>query len=421
MEEVILVVDDEPNYQLVLETVLSAEGYEVLSAGSGNEAYRIFCAHPETDLILTDMTMEDGNGIELLERAKELRPEVPVVMLTANASIGLAVQAIKMGAYDYLEKTCSNEHLARMVAKALEVSRLGRQNRELKEELTKRHSFGSLIGKSPAMQSLYQLLEKVAPSKSNVLITGESGTGKELVARAIHYNSARRANSFVPVNCSALPEALLESELFGHEKGAFTGAAFARTGRFEMAHDGTLFLDEVGEIGQSAQVKLLRALQERSIERVGSGVSIHLDVRVVAATNKDLQGEVSCGRFREDLFYRLNVVHVHIPPLRERMDDLLLLTDHFLDKHTQGTSRKVTLDKDTKRLLFAHTWPGNVRELENVIERGLVLTSGDVITPDDLPSEIRNAEKRRSHLENIGGDTTSKEDTRVQEKTDWTG
>ncbi|MDR2350586.1 MAG: sigma-54 dependent transcriptional regulator [Deltaproteobacteria bacterium] len=394
MNEVILIVDDEPNYQLVIGQMLLAEGYEVLSAGSGDEAYKIFLDHPETGLVLTDMTMPNGNGIELLEKVKALRPEVPVVMLTAHGTVELAVKAMKRGASDYLTKPYKNDELTKTVSIALEVSRLARQNKELKEELVKRHGFHSLVGKSKAMRELYQLLEKVSPTRANVLITGESGTGKELVARAIHYNSPRKDGSFVAVNCSALTQTLLESELFGYEKGAFTGASHTRPGRFELAHGGTLFLDEIGEMGGNAQVKLLRALQERSIERVGSGVSISVDARVVAATNRDLKEEIAAGRFREDLFYRLNVVRINVPPLRERMEDLPLLIEHFMRKHSQDSSQEYALDPETKRLLFAHSWPGNVRELENVIERGLVLVTGNVIQPDDLPLEIRELSKR---------------------------
>ncbi|MDR2339290.1 MAG: sigma 54-interacting transcriptional regulator [Deltaproteobacteria bacterium] len=389
MEGLILIVDDEPNYQLVLSEMLLAEGYDVLTAGSGEEAFGVFEGQPEVDLILTDMTMPNGSGIELLEKVKASRPEVPVLMLTAHGTVELAVKAMKEGAFDYLTKPYKNDELTRTVAKAMELSRLGRQNRELRDQLTARHSFGSLIGKSKAMMELYGLLEKVAPTRANVLITGESGTGKELVARAIHHNSTRRQHSFVAVNCSALTSTLLESELFGHVKGAFTGADATRPGRFELADKGTLFLDEVGEMGQSAQVKLLRALQERTIERVGAGTPIRVDVRLVSATNKDLRQEIQLGNFRDDLFYRLNVVHIPLPPLRERLADLPLLVAHFLSKYQEDGGRK-TVSNETMRVLYAHDWPGNVRELENVIERALVLATSDVISPEDLPEELRD-------------------------------
>jgi two-component system NtrC family response regulator len=419
MNEVILIVDDEPNYQLVLGEMLAAEGYEVLTAGSGVEAFTIFSDHPEMGLILTDMTMPNGNGIELLEKVKKTRPELPVIMLTAHGTVELAVKAMKQGAFDYLTKPYKNEDLTRTVAKALEVSRLGRQNRELKEELAKRHSFGSLIGKSPAMLNLYQLLEKVAPTKANVLITGDSGTGKELVARAIHYNSPRASESFVAVNCSALSETLLESELFGYVKGAFTGAETTRIGRFELAHGGTLFLDEIGEMGGSAQVKLLRALQERSIERVGSGTTIKVDVRLVTATHRDLKEEVAQGRFREDLFYRLNVVHIKVPPLRERLEDLPLLIEHFLRKFTQDGQKTCTIDPEAIRLLYAHSWPGNVRELENIIERGLVLAPGTVIRPEDLPPELHPMENKTKTMTTSSSSNTI--NTSSQSTMDETG
>ncbi|MDR2352794.1 MAG: sigma-54 dependent transcriptional regulator [Deltaproteobacteria bacterium] len=395
--------------------MLSAEGYEVFTAGSGDEAFLIFEAHPEVDLVLTDMTMPNGSGIELLEKVKETRPEVPVIMLTAHGTVELAVKSMKRGAFDYLTKPYKNDELTRTVAKALEVSRLSRQNKALKEELAQRHSFGSLIGKSKKMLELYKVMDKVASSRTNVLITGESGTGKELVARAIHFNSPRKNMPFVPVNCSALSASLMESELFGHEKGSFTGADTTRPGRFEVAHKGTLFLDEVGEISPNGQVKLLRAIQERAIERVGGTASIQVDVRLVAATNRDLKEEVMAGRFREDLFYRLNVVHIPIPPLRDRLEDLPLLITHFLVKHGEG--RNFSLDKETLRLLYAHNWPGNVRELENVIERGLVLATGEIIFPEDLPPELREDKKIESVKKKIRKSYEERESVKDQ-KTD---
>jgi two-component system NtrC family response regulator len=390
MPETILVVDDEPNYRLVLGQVLANEGFDVVEAQSGGEAIDLFLERPQVGLVLTDITMPGGDGMELLTKVKKERPEVPVVMLTAHIDVKLAVEAMQKGAFDYLTKPYHNDELIRCVRKALEVFGLSRQNKELREALSKRHSFGSLIGKSKSMVELYQLLEKVAPTRANVLITGESGTGKELVARAIHYNSPRSERSFVAVNCSALPESLLTSELFGYEKGAFTGAVSGRMGRFELAHGGTLFLDEVAEMEPSIQVTLLRVLQERTIERVGGGGKlIEVDVRLVSATNRDLKSEAAAGRFREDLFYRLNVVHLRLPPLRERLDDLPMLTEHFLEKFSGDRRVRPTLDAETKRLLYAYRWPGNVRELENIIERALILASGDVIMPSDLPEELR--------------------------------
>jgi two-component system NtrC family response regulator len=389
----ILIVDDEKNYHLPLTTLFQGEGYETLSAYSGREAWEIL-AERDVDLVLSDMTMPDGGGLELLARIKAVKAEIPVVLLTAFGTVELAVEAMKQGAFDYLTKPCPNEEVLRTVAKALEVGRLGRQVKELNSALTRRYSFDRLIGKSRPMLELYKLLEKVAPTKANVLITGESGTGKELAAQAIHYNSPRSGKPFVAVNCSALTPTLLESELFGHEKGAFTDAKGSRAGRFELAHEGTLFLDEVGEMDPGLQVKLLRVLQERRFERVGGGQPIKVDVRLITATNRDLKREVALGRFREDLFYRLNVVHLHLPPLREKLDDLPILAEHFLKTHSEESGLPPrTLARETLRLMFAYGWPGNVRELGNAIERGVVLASGPEIRPEDLPEEIRQPDR----------------------------
>ncbi|MDR3203499.1 MAG: sigma-54 dependent transcriptional regulator [Deltaproteobacteria bacterium] len=391
MAEKVLVVDDEPNYRLIIGQVLESEGYEVLESSSGREAFELFRERLDVDLVLTDITMPDGDGLELLSKVKAERSEVPVVMLTANIDVRLAVEATKKGAFDYLTKPYDNEELVRCVKKALEVSSLSRQNKELKAALTQRHSFGSLIGKSKPMLELYQLLEKVSPTKANVLITGESGTGKELVARAIHYNSPRADKSFVAVNCSALSESLLASELFGYEKGAYTGAGSGRAGRFELAHNGTLFLDEVGEMGHSVQVTLLRVLQERTIERVGGGGKlIEVDARLITATNRDLKSEAQAGRFREDLYFRLNVVHLRLPSLRERLDDLPILIELFIDKYAQERPARPRFNSEAMRQMYSYRWPGNVRELENVVERCLVLAPADEITPRDLPEEFRS-------------------------------
>ena len=388
----ILIVDDEKNYHLPLTTLFQGEGYETLSAYSGREAWEIL-VEQNVDLVLSDMTMPDGGGLELLTRIKSVQTEMPVILLTAFGTVELAVEAMKLGAFTYLTKPCPNEEVLRTVAKALEYGRLGRQVKELNSASNRPYSFDRLIGKSKPMLELYKLLEKVAPTKANVLVTGESGTGKELVAQAIHYNSPRAPKPFVAVNCSALTPTLLESELFGHEKGAFTDARANRAGRFELAHEGTLFLDEVGEMDSGLQVKLLRVLQERSFERVGGGQSIKVDVRLITATNRDLKQEVARGRFREDLFYRLNVVHLHLPSLRERLDDLPLLAEHFLKTYSEESNLPPrTLARDTLQLMCAYNWPGNVRELGNAIERGVVLSSGPEIRPGDLPEEIRPPE-----------------------------
>ncbi len=404
--ETILIVDDEKNYHLPLTTLFQHEGYETLSAYSGNEAWAIILER-EVDLVVSDMTMPDGDGLELLARVKRHKPEIPVIMLTAFGTVASAVEAMKEKAFDYLSKPCENEKMLRTVAKALEVSRLGRQNKELRSQLSQRYSFGNLIGKSKPMLELYQLLERVAPTKANVLITGESGTGKELVAQALHYNSPRAEGPFVAVNCSALSPTLLESELFGHEKGAFTDARQSRAGRFEMASGGSLFLDEIGEMDPGLQVKLLRVLQERRFERVGGGRSIEVDVRLIAATNRDLKKEVAIGNFREDLFYRLNVVHLVLPPLRERLDDLSLLSEHFLKLYGEDSGAGVKkLSNEALRLMYAYTWPGNIRELGNVIERGVVLSSGPVIEPSDLPDDIRHPSPAAPEAETMTSPTT---------------
>jgi two-component system NtrC family response regulator len=388
--ETILIVDDENNYHPTLTALFRHEGYATISAYSGNEAWGLF-QKEDVDLVLTDVTMPDGDGLELLYRVKTHKPDIPVILLSAFGTVELAVGAVTDGgAFYFLEKPCPNEKMLGAVAKALAPGRLKRQNQELRSVLNRRYSFGSLIGKSKPMLELYQVLERVAPTRANVLVTGESGTGKELVAQALHYNSPRAEGPFVAVNCSALSPTLLESELFGHEKGAFTDARQGRAGRFEMADGGSLFLDEIGEMDHSLQVKLLRVLQERRFERVGGSRSIEMDVRLIAATNRDLKKEVAAGNFREDLFYRLNVVRLELPALRERLDDLPLLVEHFLKKFIEyERSAARALSPEALRLMFAYSWPGNVRELENVIERGLVLASGAEILPEDLPDDIR--------------------------------
>ncbi|HBZ54091.1 MAG TPA: DNA-binding response regulator, partial [Syntrophobacteraceae bacterium] len=307
------------------------------------------------------------------------------------------------GAYDYIFKPFQNEQLKLTIRKAINHYQLVRRNRELSEELQDRYQFDNIIGKSAAMRRIFQLIEKVAPSKATVLITGESGTGKELIARSLHYNSTRQTQPFISVNCGALPETLLESELFGHERGAFSGAVSQRKGRFELAHEGTLFLDEVSEMSAHLQVKLLRVLQEMEFERVGGTSTLKVDVRVVAASNRDLKEEVAAGRFRADLFYRLNVVHIHLPPLRERTDDIPLLVNHFLTKYRGGDRQEhLSIGPEALRVLLDYSWPGNVRELENVIERTAILCSGNQIDVTDLPLEIREG-PRTKEPERIGG------------------
>ena len=389
--DTILIVDDEKNYPLILSAVLQEEGFETLTANSGQEALEVL-THSDVDLVLTDMKMPKMDGIELLQNIKTKDAELPVIMMTAYGTVEKAVEAMQKGAYSYILKPFDNEQLILYVRKAVEMYRVVKENRQLRSAVANRYSFGNLIGKSKAMQDVFDTIRKVAPATATVLIEGASGTGKELVAKSIHFNSPRRNQPFVAVNCSALAETLLESELFGHEKGAFTGAISMKKGRFELADQGTLFLDEIGELSSPLQVKLLRVLQEKIFERVGGTRPVSVNIRLIAATNKSLREEIRKGRFREDLFYRLNVVHVVLPPLQERMEDIRPLSAHFIAKYAderQGVSPVVRMDKEVERLFFEYSWPGNVRELENVIERAMVMCPGDTIRVDDLPKDFR--------------------------------
>ena len=384
----ILVVDDEPNYLIVLSELLREEGFEVFTAKSGSEGLRVVKEN-DIDLVITDMRMPGMDGLELLAEVKEYNRDLPVIMITAFGEVEKAVVAMRAGAFNYLTKPFNNDDLVMNIRKAVEHYSLLRENRRLRDEVRDRYGFANIVGKNKRMRQIYQLIEKVAPTPASVLITGESGTGKELVARAIHFNSTRDKAPFISVNCAALPETLLESELFGHEKGAFTGAASLRKGRFELADTGTLFLDEIGDIPLALQATLLRVLQERTFERVGGTKSIKVDVRVVTASNKDIKDEVDKGRFRDDLYYRLNVVHIHLPPLRERRDDIPLLAGHFVGKFAKSLSRpSLEISTDALRLLTTLPWEGNVRELENTIERAAILCSRDRIEPEDVQPEI---------------------------------
>jgi len=388
--ETLLIVDDEKNYLFVLEDLLSEEGYEVITTEGGEEALKLLDGH-DLDLIITDMKMPGMDGMALMEAVHQRLPDLPVIMMTAYGTVEKAVEAMKKGAFDYIMKPFKNEELKLTIRKAVDHYQLVKRNRQLNNELTDRYRFDNIIGKSAPMQRIYQLIEKVAPARATVLVSGESGTGKELIARAIHYNSLRKDGPFISVNCGALPESLLESELFGHEKGAFSGAVSQRKGRFELAHGGTLFLDEISEMSTALQVKLLRVLQEMEFERVGGTATLKVDVRVVAASNRDLKAEVSQDRFRSDLFYRLNVVHIELPPLRERTDDIPLLVNHFLDKFSGESGRSsLKVSPEAMRSLFNYPWPGNVRELENAVERAVILAGGDVLTPRDFPQEIQS-------------------------------
>lgn len=388
--EKILVVDDEPGMRSLLSKVLSKEGCFVTACERGEDALECV-AGDDFDLAVLDIEMPGMNGIELLKRLKDKAPGLHVVMITAYGSLQSAVDAMRLGAYDYLTKPFEMEEIKLVVAKALEHERLVSENRALHEELEQNYGFTGIIGKSPRMEEVYDMVRQVASTNASVLIQGESGTGKELIARSIHYNSRRKERPLVALNCAALAEGVLESELFGHEKGAFTGAVKRKTGRFELAHHGTLFLDEIGDIPVPTQIKLLRVLQEHEFERVGGEKTIKVDARIIAATNRDLLTAVREGRFREDLYYRLNVVTVNLPPLRERREDVPALADHFLDRFAKETGRRIEgIEPAAMELLVRYDWPGNVRELENIIERAVVLEKGPEVSPASLPLTLRD-------------------------------
>ncbi len=391
----ILIVDDEPNYLVVLSELLREEGFEVFTAQSGEIGLKT-AREVDLDLIITDMQMPRMDGIELLKAVKVLNRDLPVIMITAYGEVEKAVVAMQAGAFTYLTKPFNNQELIINITKAIEHYTLLRENTRLREEVRSRYGFANLIGKNARMLQIYQLIEKVAPTPASVLISGESGTGKELVAKAIHIHSPKEKGPFISVNCAALPESLLESELFGHEKGAFTGATALRKGRFELADTGTLFLDEIGDMPLSLQSKLLRVLQERSFERVGGSRLLTVDVRIVTATNKELKEEVEQGRFREDLYYRLNVVHIHMPPLRDRKDDIPLLIAHFISKYEKSLEKPgLEISSEALRILVNQPWEGNVRELENTIERAAILCGANRIelvdVKEDIASDLENA------------------------------
>ena len=382
----VLVVDDERRQRDILQMILEAEGYETTAAGNGRQALQ--AARSEGfDVVLTDLKMPDLNGIELLSEILKVTPAPLVILMTAHGTIDSAVDAMRKGAFDYLTKPLEKDELLLVLRRAMERAHLVRENRMLHEQLRDRFRVDNIVGAHGSMQDVFRVVHKVANSLSTVLIYGESGTGKELVARALHHESDRRSRPFYAVNVAALPESILEAELFGHEKGAFTGAEMRKIGLFEQASGSTLFLDEVGDLKRDLQVKLLRALQEREILRVGGTERIRIDVRIVAATNQDLERAVREGRFREDLYYRLNVIPIALPALKERRTDIPLLVDHFIAKYAGGRRRSVR--EDALNILVAYDWPGNVRELESVVERALLLGEEDVIGPADLPATVR--------------------------------
>ncbi len=401
--ETILIVDDEKNYLRVLSAVLEEEGYEVLTALHGRDALEIQ-ETSDLDLTLTDMKMPGMDGIKLLEHIKAKDPDLPVIMMTAHGTVDKAVEAMQKGAYSYILKPFDNERLIIYVKKAVAMFQVVKENRRLRDEVKSQYRFGNFIGKSKAMREVFEMIRKVAPANASVLVEGESGTGKELVAKSIHFNSPRRDKPFIAVNCSALSENLLESELFGHERGAFTGAVAKKKGRFELADSGTLFLDEIGELSTSLQVKLLRVLQEKIFERVGGIQAISVNIRIIAATNKNLKEEMIKGRFREDLFYRLNVVRIVLPPLTQRQEDIHLLVKHFIEKYASERKSAVPVigvDQEVGRIFYDYSWPGNVRELENLIERVMILCPNDTIRVSDLPAGFKDNVHNALHLEGI--------------------
>jgi DNA-binding NtrC family response regulator len=393
MKKRILVVEDEEKLRRVIELQLVTSGFEVDKAAAAEEGLRIV---DRADLVLSDLKLPNMDGLQFLSLIRRQNAHVPVIMMTAFGSVETAVEAMKAGATDFLLKPFSLDHLMQVVQKALEVRALRDENRQLKEELGRRYEFDNIIGRSPAMQEIFATIERVAPSRATVLLAGESGVGKDLIARAIHFHSPRRDRPLVKINCAALPENLMESELFGYEKGAFTGANSSKPGKFEQADTGTVFLDEIGDVPGPIQVKLLRILQEREFERLGSNVTRHIDVRVVAATNQDLRAALESGAFREDLYYRLNVVPLNIPALRERKQDIPFLANHFIRKLAPDSGSQVeSITSAAMEKLVEYHWPGNVRELENVIERSLVMATGAQLDAADIKLEA--APRPRAH------------------------
>lgn len=394
----VLVVDDDAEMRELVSDVLSGRGHQIMTAGSGQEALKLL-AEQDFAVVLTDLRMKGMLGTELLNEIKRLHPDIGVILMTAFGSVETAVEAMKHGASDYLTKPVKSEEIIRVVERAVRESALRREVSRLRKEVHKEYSFHHILGKSKAIQGVFDLIRRVADGPTNVLITGESGTGKELVAKAIHYNSDRKNAPFVPVNCAAIPEQLLESELFGHMRGAFTDAKADKRGLFEEAQKGTLFLDEISELPLMLQAKLLRAIQEKEIRRVGANKPIAVDVRIIAATNLHLAEEVKAKRFRDDLYYRLNVIELKLPPLRDRREDIPILVEAFLKKCAAARGKNVKgVSESALVMLMDYDWPGNVRELENVIERAITLSRGETISPDDLPTAVQGARGDRRVL-----------------------
>lgn len=438
MKKTVLLIEDEKIMRITLEDALSGAGHEVLSFDAGGPALQAIKGN-SVDIVVTDVRLPDIDGFDVV-REVNLRSDAPVIVMTAYGTIKDAVEAMKLGAFDYLTKPFSLDEFLLIVERALEIRRLKEENIRLKKDLGRCYSGPNVIGNSAAMKRVFSLVDKVSASDSTVLMLGESGTGKELVATTIHYQGRRRDRPLVKVNCAALPEGLIESELFGHEKGAFTGALRRKPGRFELADGGTVFLDEIGDLPLSTQAKILRVIQERQFERIGGTATLNVDVRIIAATNRNLEDDVKAGRFREDLYYRLNVIPITLPPLRERREDIPDLMEFFLDRYRKRLSKKVRFSKDAIDLLLAYDYPGNVRELENIIERCITLSAGELIDRDDLPSIMRHrhdasgakslllsdiaAEAEKSHIITVlrstqGNKTKAAEILGISRKTLW--
>jgi two-component system, NtrC family, response regulator AtoC len=384
----ILVVDDELNMRLVLSAMLKKEGYDVSTASNGREALKVLL-QDDVDVVVTDLKMPELDGMGLLEQIMDQYPAMPVIIITAHGTVTTAVNALKKGAFDYITKPFEQDDLKNVISKAVKTRNLNKEEVLMNQEDLDRYG---IIGSSEAMMDVFETIKRVAPTTTTILVTGETGTGKELIANAIHANSPRKSNPFIKINCAAIAENLMESELFGYEKGAFTGAVVTKPGRFELAHKGTLFLDEVGELPREMQVKLLQVIQEQAFERVGGLRTIKVDVRLITATNRNLLSDVKDGRFREDLFYRLNVLPIHLPALRERREDIPSLTEFFIDKFNRKLERTIKgVDEKVMDLFIRHAWPGNVREIENLLERVVLMAKGSVIGLEDIPPEIKAA------------------------------
>ena len=411
----ILIIDDEKNIREGLGAALEMDGYTIFLAADGKQGLEIL-ERGDIDLVITDLKMPEVSGEEILAKVTGETPGIPVIVLTGHGTIDSAVDAMRKGAYDFLTKPVNLDRLSLLVKRALERREISLQNSVYRKEIEGKTTFENMIGKSHEIQKVFDLVKKVAPSKASVLITGESGVGKEMIANALHNLSPRKDKPFIKVHCAALSDSLLESELFGHEKGAFTGAIAMKRGRFELAHEGTIFLDEIGEISQNVQVKLLRVIQERKFERVGGEETLDVDVRIIAATNRNLEEEIKKGNFREDLYYRLNVVNINVPPLRERKDDIPIMVNNFIRKFSKENNKNITsVDTKAKNALYSYDWPGNIRELRNCIEGAVVIAEGSTLRLEDLPPAVRKSQENSSISIPAGTDMDTAEKIIIRE------